>query len=263
MPAIPSSSSSQRDFGTGVTPPATMVPVIFGRSSLGATNAVELYASSQALRDARGEGPAVETGAYVLDKAGGPIVFIGADATVDASNGAVTKVGSGPDVTLSGNATVDARIRAVIVTGGALGTARFKYCCDDFAGAKDSERTYSETVLVPSGGTFAVPGLGITLTFEAGTYVVGDTYTADVECAAWNASDLAEAFTALAGSNVPWRFFVGVLSKGNGGASGHATIGAALQTQLATIATAGKHRRGMLAADAGQDAAAAVVTAWT
>jgi len=262
MPAIPSSTSTQRDFGLGLTPPASMVPVIFGRSTLGATNALEPYSDPQSLRDARGEGPGVATAVYVLEKGGGPIIFIGADATVAASNGTVTKVGSGPDITLSGDAAVDARLRIVIVTGGALGTSRFKYCCDGYAGVTDSERTYSEVLATPAGGSFAIPGLGITLTFTAGTYVVGDTYEADVECAAWNSSDLAEAFAALAASNASWRFFVGVLSKANGGASGHATIAAALQSQLATLAVGGRHRRGMLAADAGEDTAAAVVTAF-
>ncbi|MFO7179578.1 MAG: hypothetical protein DIU78_012850 [Pseudomonadota bacterium] len=350
MPPIPSVTERVRDFGLGVTPPASMTPVIFGVSSQGDTNKLEQYATVQALKDARGEGPAVETAAHVLSQGGGPIYFIGADPTIAASNGSVQYAGTGPAITVSGSATLDARVRVKIVERGIRGTAKFVYSCDDFEGALDSERTYSETLTVPTGGTFAVPNLGISLVFAApamgsvtasgggpavtltgtpagdyqlvieitkagavstaefrwsidggesweaedvvtaatvalgstgitanfaaGSYVLAETYSAetnayvpgdeyyvDVECPAWNAGDLAEAFAVLSG-NEPWRFFVAVTSKGTGDETAHALLATALQAHLNTLANASKYRAGMIPTEQGE-AASDVVTAFS
>lgn len=263
MPQIPGASEIVRDFGLGLVEPAVMTPIIFGVASTGTQNALEFYNDPASLRDAHGEGPAVENACNVLDKGGGPIGFIRAAPSIAAANGSVTQTGSGPAITLSGTATVDSHLRVEIVFAGALGTAKFRYTLDGYTGDTEAERTYSETLLVPSGGTFALPGLGLTLTFASGTHLLGTFHVADVKCAAANATDLAGAFTAITNApNTPWRFFVCVTSKGNGNSAAHATLAAALQAQLVALAAASMYRRGIMPSDAGEDAAATVVTSF-
>jgi len=358
MPAIPSATETVRDFGLGLSSPASMLPVVCGVSSLGSTAALgtaaalEFYSDLQTLRDARGEGPAVETAANILDQGGGPIGFIGMDPTIPAANapiyatfsvagtnGAVTKVGTGPTITVAGapqghfsmriaitlggvlgtstfrwstdggttwveqgiltpvggtyllgstgitatfpagtyvladtyswtatggggvvalsaTATLDAHIRIEILLGGALGVAKFRYCLDGYSGDTAAERTYSETLLVPLGGTFAIPGIGVTITFTATpTFVAGDVYQCDVACAAWNATDLAECGTVLLATSTPWRFLVAIASAGNGDPTAHAVLAAALQSQLTALANRSRPRRAMMACDQGHSAA--------
>lgn len=262
MPAIPSAKETVRDYGTGQSSPASMLEVAIGVASAGPQNELNFFSDVNTLRDTHGEGPGVEHVANVISKGGGPVGFVRPTAAVAASNGAVTKTGSGPDITLSGTAALDARLRVEILTGGALGAAAFRYCCDGYAGDTASERTYSEKITVPSGGTFVIPNLGITLTFAAGTYVVDDLYTADVECAAANATNLASAFAPLASTPKAWRFVSFVTSKANGDSAAHATLAAALQAQLTTIAGTSKYRRGIIPADAGEDSAAAAAAAF-
>lgn len=173
-----------------------------------------------------------------------------------------TATPGGGTIAITGSATLDAHFRVEIVTSGALGVARFKYSCDGYSGDTTSERTYSEILYVPSGGTFAVPGLGITLTFAASpSFVVGDVYQCDVQCAASNSTNMGTAFTAVAASSTKWRYCVFATSKANGDATAHALLGVALQTHLTTLATSAKYRRGMIATGHG-DTAAVALAAW-
>lgn len=363
MPAIPSATESVRDFGLGLTQPASMTPLVLGVSSSGAVNTVEFYNSVPALQAARGEGPGVELAANVLSQGGGPIAFVGCESTIvgsnsqvlptygsPGSNGSITKSGAGPTITVSGSpkaayqmrieitnagvlgtsqfrwsidngsnwiestvptpvsgtyplktttfdtgitatfpagsyvnaetyswtatpgggeitvageSTLDAHVRIEIVTSGALGAAKFRYSIDGYSGDTASERTYSETLTVPGGGTFAIPGLGLTLTFDATptAFVAGDYYVFDAECGALNATNLGAAFTAIAASSARWRFCALATSKANGDAAAHATLAAALQSHLNTLANSSKYRRGMMAATH-EDTAATVVTAF-
>ncbi len=343
---IPSVTEEVLDGGLGLVEPSALTPIFFGKSSLGTTNELKFYNQDTALKTDRGDGPVVEAALHALSQGGGPCGVISCDATIAASNGAAQRVGAvGPAVAWTGTATLDARCRVKITQSGVRGKAKFVYTCDDFVGALDSERTYSEELAVPSGGTFAVPNLGIiatfavqttstvvqtgggpvvtltgtpadsyniiitittggavatavfkysldggitettavttaatvalgasglTANFAAGTYILAATYTSatvgyvageeyyvDVQCAAWNASDLAECFAALAGA-VPWRFVVPITSKANGDATAHALLTTALQAQLNTLANSSKYRRGMIAGEhAGVPASAA------
>lgn len=334
---IPSVTEEVLDGGLNQIEPSALTPIFFGKSSLGTPNTLNFYSLDNALKTDKGDGPVVEAALHALTQGGGPVGVISCDATIAATNGSAQRVGSaGPAVGWAGTATLDARIRAVVTSGGVRGKAKFKYTCDDFLGAVDSERTYSEELTIPTGGAFAVPNLGITATFAvqtqgavtqvgtgpvvtltgtpadnysviltittggtlgvavfkysldggatettlvttaatvalgasgltanfpAGTYVLATTYSSstvgyvageeyyvDVQCAAWNASDLAECFAALAGS-VPWRFITPITSKANGDATAHAVLAVALQAQLNTMANSSKYRRGMIAGE--------------
>jgi hypothetical protein len=224
-----------------------MTPIVYGVTSLGTPNVLQWYGSPDTLRAERGEGPAVETVAYLLNKVGGPVGLITADPSVAADNTTVTASGGGPEVTVAGSSTVDAFVRIDVVTAGILGAGKFRYALDGYSGDEETERTYSEVLTIPTGGTFAIPGTGLTLTFAAGSYVVGEFYAFQAECAAWNATDLADAIPAAQNSLRPWRFLVGVTSRNNGDAAAHAVLAAALQTHLDGMANVSKHRRAMIA----------------
>lgn len=174
-----------------------------------------------------------------------------------------TATPGGGQIAVSGSATLDSHVLIEIMTSGALGVGRFRYSLDGYSGDTAEERTYSETITIPSGGTFAVPGLGITLTFDDSptAFVAGDSYACDVECAAANATNLASGVTAVLASSTKWRFCYFVTSKGNGNATAHALLAAALQSHLDTLAGVSKYRRGMIAATH-EDTAAASVAAF-
>jgi hypothetical protein len=174
-----------------------------------------------------------------------------------------TATPGGGQIAVSGSSNYDARLLVEIVTSGALGVARFRYSCDTYSGDTAAERTYSENLYVPAGGTFAVPGLGITLTFDdtPTAFVAGDSYVVSLEAACSNSTNMGTAFTAIAASPIPWRFCVFVTGKGNGDAVAHALLGVALQTHLTTLANSAKYRRGMIAATH-EDTAAATIAAW-
>jgi hypothetical protein len=263
MAAIPSVTETVLDGGLGITDPVAMTPVVFGVTSGGVANTVYSYSTTSSLKAEQVQGPAVEAVAHLLDNSGGPVLLVKLTGSVAAANSSVTKSGSGPAVTVSGASNGDYSIRLVIVAGGALGTGTFKYCCDDAPGLTDSDRTYSETLTIPSGGTFAIPNTGITATFPTGTYVAGESYSCDAKCAGWNASDLAAGFVALAASTSVdlWRFALAVTSKGCGDTTAHALLATALQTQLTALATKNRYRRGIIASGIG-DTASAVAAAF-
>lgn len=96
-------------------------------------------------------------------------------AETAGSNGSVTHLngsdpGTGPTVT-PGGAPVEADdIFIEITTGGARGTAVFRW-------SKDGGSTWvASGVTVPSSGSYTLGSTGATAGFAAGTYVLGDTY---------------------------------------------------------------------------------------
>jgi hypothetical protein len=74
----------------------------------------------------------------------------------------------------------------------------------------------------------------VTINFAAGTYVLGDTYSATLNCAGYASADATTALTAALASLNPWRVahFSGSLKCGN--ATAWAGIIAAVQSSLAS-----------------------------
>lgn len=263
MPELPSSQETIRDPGIGLAQVAAMTPIVCGVTSSGTVDTLTWFTSSDSLVSALGDGPAVDEALHILQFGGGPVGVLKVDPSVAADNGSVTKSGSGPDVSVAGSATNDFYVVIRIILGGALGTATFQYSLDGWDGATDDQRTWSGTLTVPSGGEYVLPGTGLTVTFADDTYVADETYSWQSECAAANASDLADAFDALASVGRQWRFCDLVTSANNGVASAHATLAAALDSELNTLAnTSGRYRRGMISADNAADASA-VTAAFT
>jgi hypothetical protein len=252
---IPAQAFTINEFGTNVVVPATSIPLFLGYSSGGSENVLKTYSRVPDLVATEGQGPAVEDAAFVLANVGGPVRFMKTTCSVAGSNSTVTEAGpSGPDVTVSGTPNDDYQARIEIVGGGALGVGKFRYTLDN-------QETWSETIIIPSGGSFVIPNTGITATFVSGTHVVGTTHSWTSTAPMWNATNLGTAFAALAAApGLDWDY-VDAAGK-HATASAAATQFAGLQTQLAALASTNfRHKAGMC--DVGDDTTANVLTSFT
>lgn len=249
---LPGQQLTLRDGGIGVSAPAADKFLIVGPSSLGTANTLYTVAKPQSITDALGYGQAPDVGRRILELAGGSLDILKTAASVAAANSAVTASGGGPAVTVAGTATNFYSFLGRIQLGGALGAGKFDY-------SLDGGKNFSEVFTIPSGGTFLLPNTGLTLTFPAGTYVLGETYTFTSTPATFNATDLTNAWVTALASSTSWPVIV---------FAGQAATGAAAATLAGTITTlltqlANQFRYGRALVDAGNEAAAAIITAWS
>lgn len=252
---LPGQTFTIQDPGANVVEPVDNVPVFLGLSSLGTNNVLTSHNSIVELVATKGHGPSVEAATYTLQNAGGPVRHMKMATSVASSNTAVTQTGTGPAVTVAGTGTDDWRGYVVIPSGGggALGVGKFQY-------SLDGGTTLSEVQTIPGGGTYLIPNSGITVTFAAGTYVAGTTYTWTSTAPMWNSTDLGNAITALqADLTTSWRYLVFCGRHATGAAA--ATILAGLHAHMESFATTQfRFRRAMM--DAGNEASAAIITAY-
>ena len=85
-------------------------------------------------------------------------------------------------------------LRAVVTAAGAslaALTATVKF-------STDGGNTYGDSVAIPSTGVYVIPNTGVTVTFGAGTLVVGDIYRVKTSAPLWSTSSLDTALDALA-----------------------------------------------------------------
>lgn len=240
--------------GVGVAAPATSVPHVIGYASALAENDPKSFSRVPDLLTACGQGPAVEDAAFILQNHGGVVRVTKPTCSVAGALSAVVESGaSGPDVTATGTPNDYYDVRIEITKAGALGTAEFKY-------SLDAGQTYQEGIITPTGLTYAIPQTGVTLTFTAGTQVVGTIHSFTATPPMYNATDLATAFTAVALVPSLEFDFVG-LSGRPASASAGATLFGGLQTQLAGMAsTSFRHYRGVI--DVGVDTPTNVLTSY-
>lgn len=156
----PGQTFNFRNNGIGLAQNPGALPLVIGYAS--GLTANQLYQSSNpnTFRDLAVSGPVMETALAAIAKAGGVLVLALAASTA-AVTSAVTaeRVDSSTgDVTVSGTPTLDFDAKVEITKTGAKGVGRFRYTLDD--------ETYASERVIPLGGTFAVPGSGLTLTFD-------------------------------------------------------------------------------------------------
>lgn len=156
-----------------------------------------------------------------------------------ATTGVITKTGAGPAITQASSPVDGYSVRVQIVTGGALGTATFKYALDGQAAAP----VYSGEIAVPSGGVFVVPGAGLVLTF-ASTFVAGDIYTFTTTPAGFSVSDVAAALDAALADSSEWRFCHVVGTPANAAAA--ASLAATAKTKMDAAFVAFRYVRCMI-----------------
>ena len=208
--ALPRVKTEVKDGALGlVSPGGENVAVLIGACTSGATNTLLSFGDLQAVEDTLVSGPLAREAAFVLDKAGGTVYVVRVPSSVAGAAGAVTKTepaGKDSEGTLGvSGAALDAySVRVEVLSDGATmagGGATFRYALDYSSTAPDAA-TYSPTYPVPTSGTFAVPGTGLTLTFtdgaDAGVVFLntGDAFTFTTTAPYYSSSE------ALAGVDV-------------------------------------------------------------
>ena len=248
---IPNQVFAIQDPGLGLVTLATSVPLVFGHSSTGTVDEIKSFSSINDLVAEYGEGQLVETAAFILQTAGGPVVTVRSATSVAGANSVVTASGGGPTVSLAGTPNDNYVAKITIVLGGALGTATFTY-------SLDNDKTVSQVLTVPSGGSFVVPNTAITVTFASGTYVAAETYTWTSTAPMWDASDADGILAAIQASTIAFDFMVGAGKHAT--ASAAATIFSALDVDLTTLFNEFRFLGVMM--DAGNDTATNVLSSF-
>jgi hypothetical protein len=190
MATIPDVSVTISDGAQGLTPSSSeQVHSIIGACAEGTPNTLYSYSDIPTLVANHKAGPAVEAAAHSLMVAGGPVYLVPVTQSTPGAPGSVTKTGTGPtvtaptksavteagtappDVTLSGTPTKFIDLVVEITTGGARGTAIFRY-------SLDGGDTWAEEG-VTTAATYLMPNTGVTLNFATGTdYTDDNVYTA-------------------------------------------------------------------------------------
>lgn len=184
---------------------------------------------TQAVSDL-GYGPLTEAVCHSLDIAGGQVQAMELNPSVAGTNSAVSQVGAGPAVSVSGSPNDAYSVIVNVTTGGALGVGQFQY-------SQDGGNDFSSTFVIPSGGTFVIPNTGLTLTFAAGTYVVGTSYAFTCVAPGYTITDVQNASAALIGGPFASQFgflhLVGTASS----VAGSAAMAAALEVLALSYAS--------------------------
>lgn len=249
----PGQTITRKDGGLGLsgTIADRFLYVGVASSVLVAANALVTFYDSGTLRSQLVGGPVVEAAAWELDTTKRPVDVLLTGGTVAAANSAVTHSGTGPTVTIAGTAVNAFDATLTIRKGGILGAARFRYTLD-------GGESYSEDLTVPAGGTFLIPGTGITVTFPSGTYVADETYAFTTTPATYNSSDLTAAWETVLASHTSWP--VVVFTGHSASASAGATLGAAIAGLLGQLVNQFRYCRGIVSV--GKDTEANVLTSW-
>jgi len=192
MTTLPDVSVTIQDGAQGlVSATPEQAHAILGTCAAGTANTLYSYSDIPALVAAHVAGPAVEAAAHTLAVSGGPVYLVRLAETAPGVPGSVTQTGAGPAITspklggtvvaagtappvvsLSGSTPIAFyEIVVEITTGGARGTAVFRY-------SLDGGDTWTESG-VTTAATYLMPGTGVTLNFATGTdYSTDNVYTA-------------------------------------------------------------------------------------
>lgn len=238
---IPNQTFTIRDPGLGVVGgQGENAFVFYGCSSTGTVNTVLGFGSTASIKDYFGQGPLPEAMIHALIVAGGGVVY-GCRLTGSTAGaaGSVTKTAVGSStgtVTVAGAAYDRYEVAIEIMTTGTLAAGEFRY-------SLDGERTFSETLTIPSGGTYAIDGTNLTLTFVPGAGAVyfqdGDFHRFTTTAPHYSTTEIALGITALTTylTTTPELELNGIVLVGrNATGSGAATIFGAMATHAATLA---------------------------
>lgn len=234
--SLPAVNVTKLDGALGVLPPSSIRPLaIIGPADSGATNTPAGFARTKDIISTFGGGPAVEAACYALEQYGQPIVFMRTAATTAGAAGTidVTGVTGTSVVSVVGspapNDTYDIWLK--FVTGGTRGADGITYQI-----SLDAGTNYGPVTALGTATSITVSGVG-TLAFAlaAGTIVAGDLVKLRTTQPTCVAADVTAAFTALKGSALNWELVL-LASPVD------ATVGAALDAGIATLATAGRPR---------------------
>jgi hypothetical protein len=239
---IPSHTQSITDPGLANLPEDTSEDTAhIGISSLGTANTIYAFRGpdTQVVRDTLGVGPLVEYGVTHLINSGGKTVYLMPGTATAGSNSSVTASGAGPTVTLTGTPLDDHQAIVLIVTGGAVATATFKY-------SLDGGDTYSE--VIATAATYLIPESGTTVNFAAGTYVAADTYSWTGTGPTLSNTNFGVAMDALLADPRTWGY-VHLIGQG-ADAAATLVLATTMATKLATAETSYRYAFGVIEASA-------------
>lgn len=147
-------------------------------------------------------GGALKEAAGLVVAAGAVVLAIGMPVAAD---GTATAVVDGAGNTSTSNVTVtldatngawdDFYVLLRIVRGGTVGTAGIQLQI-----SLDAGRTFGPLLALGTAVTYAIPSTGVTLNFDVGTLVTGDTFRFATTAPMWDASGLNAAIAALQAS---------------------------------------------------------------
>lgn len=180
----------ESDGNIGAPPPNNSRTVlIMAPCSSGTPNTVYSVGTPDAL-SALGAGPGVEAARHILEISGRPCLVMPLTVTAGVLS-AVAQPGSGspPTVGVTGNSYDNYDAKVEIRLGGALGTSKFRY-------SLDGGQSWSGDLFTAA--SYPIPDTGVTLTFAAGTYVLGHLYTFTGAAPTFSAGNLNTAFDAAA-----------------------------------------------------------------
>lgn len=247
------------DGGIGLSALGAIFPLVIGVCS-GGTSGLYFSSNQNDLRTVLGQGPAVEQALPMITERGGALILKTPASTAGAA-GSVTKTAistSTGTVTVAGAAYDAYQVRVRIKSTGTLGAGRFDYSLDQLG---DSP-TYSEEITIPSGGTYAIAGTNLTLTFVPGAgplfFENGDYHTFACTAPQYTTADLSTAWTTLLSSLGQYVIEECYFTGRSSSASAAATMAATVATLMASLEGRKRWARAMM--DCGNDTSANVIT---
>lgn len=256
---IPGQKITINDGGLGIVAPAATTPWLMGVAEKGTVTAPVSVTTTKDAIATWGQGPLTEAVCHVLEIAGGPVIGQRIAGSVAGASGAVTptrvSTSTGTVVVTVGVALDAYDVQIVVLSTGGIGLGTFKY-------SLDGGLTVSEELVIPSGGTFAVPFTGLTVTFADGAgpinFEKGDVFAFSTTAPYYSTTNLAACFTALQATSLDFAFIV-LIGKPPTASDG-ATMFAALSTHMTALETVFRYARAMM--DAGQDSTENIITAY-
>lgn len=235
MPNLPRVTQTIKDGGLGLSEGnASQVCIKVGVCSAGTVNQLDWYTDPDTLKADKGSGPVVDSAIYHLQVAGGPVGVMRINASIAGVAGAVTPTRAAPGdstgtITVAG-APYDAYpVLVEVTTTGALGTGAFKY-------SLDGGDNYSEDIAIPAGGTYAIPGTNLTLTFVPGAgpviFRAGDVHAFTCTAPGYSSTDVSDALDALRTTYATSLFGFGHLVGQAASSAGATTIATAVETKM-------------------------------
>jgi hypothetical protein len=159
-----------------------------------------LYATGQAALAAHGYSPGISYGALHAEKCKKPFLLVPVPIATAGTVAAVADHSATGTSTVTVAAGGDGALEAcdvilTVVTGGTRGTAGIVLDLSLDGGAT------STTIRLGTATSYAVPNLGFTISFGAGTLVADDYYTFQTTAPMWNSAGLTLARAGLAAKN--------------------------------------------------------------
>lgn len=238
MPAPSIKLSLVNPGGAGTPAPLDQVPIYCGTAESGDLEVIQTFGSLAAARAEYTRGHLVDVIAAAFARGASSVKACRLTGATAGTISAVTQTGSGGTVAITGTASMALDCKIEIMTSGDNGVATFRYTLDDFADS-GVEPTWSETLLVPAGGTYTFPGTALVATFDDDPtpLAAGDTFEWTVHPAYYTATQVAAVTDAVqlpAAGDATFLVYCGESTS----ATTADTLAASIASQLSTLFSA-------------------------